>query len=96
MSKAVKSLQDLKLRRDEFDNKRIEAHIAKAMFGLEGNIDKRLHDIMKQVSNLEEPIHAKFLDISKEAEGLSRQNMRFVALYRECLMELHNEIKEKK
>ena len=27
---------------------------------------------------------------------MSRQNLRFVALYRECLLELQNEIKEKK
>mmetsp|Transcript_24586 Transcript_24586/g.32923 ORF Transcript_24586/g.32923 Transcript_24586/m.32923 type:complete len:83 (+) Transcript_24586:75-323(+) len=51
---------------------------------------------MDQVSNLEEPIHARFLTLSKASEGLARQNMRFIALYRECLQELSKEIKEKK
>ena len=51
---------------------------------------------MDHVNTLEEPLHAKFLLISKESEGLARQNMRFVALYRECLGELAKEIKEKK
>ena len=48
------------------------------------------------MKNLQEPLHAKFLLLSKESEGLGRQNMRFAALYRECLHELAKEIKEKK
>lgn len=96
LSKAVKQLQDHKLRRDEFDDKRIRAHIGKALDQVEKDIDQRIDKIMVHVKNLQEPIHAKFIDLSKEAEGLSRQNLRFVALYRECLRELQQEIKEKK
>ena len=51
---------------------------------------------MTQIKDLQEPIHMKFIDLNKEAECLSRQNMRFIALYRECLRELHEEVKEKK
>ena len=51
---------------------------------------------MGHVNNLQEPLHAKFLLLSKEAEGLSRQNQRFLSLYRECLQELQKEIREKK
>ena len=72
LSKAVKQLQDHKMRRDEFDDKRIRAHIGKALDQVEGDIDKRIDKIMIHVKNLQEPIHAKFIDLSKEAEGLSR------------------------
>ena len=55
---------------------------------MEDNLEDRLHEILQQVKNMEEPIHAKQIDVEKAAEGMSRQNLRFVALYRECLLEL--------
>ena len=59
-------------------------------------MDDRIDQVLDQVNNLEEPIHAKFLQLSKESEGLARQNMRFIQLYRECLLQLAGEIREKK
>lgn len=43
---------------------------------------------MDLVNSMQEPIHAKFLIVSKEAEGMARQNLKFVSLYRECLTDL--------
>ena len=51
-------------------------------------MSERLEKVMDYVQEMQEPIHAKFLDLTKAAEGMSRQNVRFVALYRECLKEL--------
>ena len=96
MSKAVKLLQDQILHKDEVDDRRINSHIVKAVDNLEKDLDKRLTKIFNQVEKMEEPIHAKFIDLNKETEGLPRQNLRFVSLYRECLKELQVEIKEKK
>ena len=62
----------------------------------EKEVDDRIDKVMNHLNNLQEPLHAKFLLLSKESEGLARQNMRFLALYRECLQELSKEIKEKK
>lgn len=45
---------------------------------------------------MQEPIHAKFIDMSSASEGLQRSNLRFMQLYRQCLIELQTEIKEKK
>ena len=55
---------------------------------MQDDLDKRIENVHEMVANMQEPIHAKFLDLSKEAEGLSRQNMRFVSLYRDCLFDL--------
>ena len=96
ISRATKSLQDQKLRRDEYDDQRIKAHLSKAMKKMERNMDDRVERVMDHIASLQEPLNAKFLDMSKESEGLARQNMRFMKLYRECLQELAQEIREKK
>ena len=96
LSKAVKNLQDEKLRRDEFVDRRIQQNLSKVVSKLEQDVDDRIEKVMEHLNNLQEPLHAKFLLLSKESEGLARQNMRFLALYRECLQELSKEIKEKK
>ena len=59
-------------------------------------MDDRVERVMDHIASLQEPLNAKFLDMSKESEGLARQNMRFMKLYRECLQELAQEIREKK
>lgn len=92
----MKSLQDWKLRRDELDDRCIKQHINSAVGKVEYDFDNRIEKVMDHLNNLQEPLHAKFLILSKEAEGLARQNMRFVKLYRECLQDLSKEIKEKK
>ena len=49
LSKAVKQLQDQKIRRDEFDDKRIQAHLSKSLDLLERDLDKRLGSIMDHI-----------------------------------------------
>ena len=45
-------MQDHKLRRDEFDDKRIRAHIGKALDQVGKDIDQRIEKIMVHVKNL--------------------------------------------
>ena len=94
--KATKSLQYQQTHKDELDDRRILGHVKKAVNKLDQETDDRIEKVLQHVNTLQEPIHAKFLILSKEAEGLARQNIRFIALYRECLQELSKEIKEKK
>ena len=57
ISKAVKQLQEQKLRRDEYDDKRIKAHIGRAMTKLHSDLEPRFEEIRVQLRSLEEPIH---------------------------------------
>lgn len=84
------------LRRDDYHDHRIKAYLAKAESKILKDVDDRIVKVKNLVENLQEPLKAKFLDISRETEGLARQNVRFLALYRECLTELSKEIREKK
>ena len=96
LAKATKTLQDQKLHKDELDDRRIQKHLTKAINQQEKETDDKIEKVMQHMHTLEEPLHAKFLVLSKEAECLARQNMRFVQLYRDCLQDLSKEIKEKK
>ena len=96
LNKSVKSLVNQNQRRIDLDDRRIKKHIAKALDDYEEDIGERLANILNEVKNMQEPIHAKFIDMSSASEGLQRSNLRFMQLYRQCLIELQTEIKEKK
>ena len=89
-------MQDQKLHKDALDDRRIQNHLKKAVNKVDKETDEKVGKVMMHVNNLQEPLHAKFLVLSKESEGMARQNIRFITLYRECLQELSKEIKEKK
>ena len=54
------------MRREELDDRRIQKHIDRALKVMEDNVDERHQKVMDHLDHLQEPLHAKFIDLSKE------------------------------
>ena len=96
IERIVKKLNEERLDNVGFADRKIQSHIKKGLEHYDKGLEIKLNDLHKQIHDLKEPVDQKLLNLQAENEGMSRQNLKFIQLYRECLTDLQSEIKEKK